>query len=344
MPNLESLPPNFPDIKVYPPNSPVALGSELYPWSALDLNHRTSPAIQLRQESMSRKAFESKTFFASKHDDCSAFNKNVNRYCDICSEHKSIIYPVPKVVQHNHFSSLRYRIDASTDRWGQFFCPNCRITPHSHKSGTRYPILLTSSTLNNWHGKRYENGYDGDLFHLDSIGIPGAKIEDLIHALSAEYGASHRPLDVLLCAGLNDIRHGLSAASIMSKIKVLANLVETIEDSTIAVCTLPIPPSMSGNYNNMGDTIIQLNHSIKDFNNSFYYTQAWRSPQFHTWGRSGIKLNTSDNPRNLLQAMPRHRSAQWREEDPNSQLHLSDATRLRMGKAVLSYFANIYEL
>ena len=37
----------------------------------------------------------------------------------------------------------------------------CKATPHSCRTGMRYPLLMTSSILNGWQGKRYENEYIG---------------------------------------------------------------------------------------------------------------------------------------------------------------------------------------
>ena len=174
---------------------------------------------------------------------------------------------------------------------------------------------------------------------MDVIGIPGARIEHIAHAFSAELGSSANPIDAVLCAGLNDIRAGLSIDVIMSKIRLIGKLVGTINNSSFAVCTLPIPPSMAAFEN----SIVGLNDRILELNNSMEETQAWRVPQFHSWGRRGIRLPPTENPRNRLQAMPTFRDSHWREKNPQDQLHMADGVRLRMGKAILKYFEVIYE-
>ena len=89
---------------------------------------------------------------------------------------------------------------------------------HSHKIGTRYPVLVSSSILNNWQGMRSMNGYQGDDIHIDFITIPEATVRELEHAFMAEYGNVHRPVDVLLVPGLNDILRGATDSEIMEDI------------------------------------------------------------------------------------------------------------------------------
>ena len=98
----------------------------------------------------------------------------------ICSETRSEIHPGGKIVSHNHNSSLNYRISAPVDKWGS--CFTCEVTPHSHKVGMRYSVLVSSSFMNNWQGQSSANQYPGDDLHVDYITIPGATINDLNHA------------------------------------------------------------------------------------------------------------------------------------------------------------------
>ena len=70
--------------------------------------------------------------------------------------------------------------------------------------------------MHNWRGYR-ENRYVGDSIHIDEITIPGACLKVLLHALAIEYGKSHRPIDVLVVAGANDILKGLSLAEVTQR-------------------------------------------------------------------------------------------------------------------------------
>ncbi len=62
------------------------------------------------------------------------------------------------------------------------------------------------------------NGYQGDDIHIDYITIPGATVRELEHVFIAEYSNVHRPLDVLLVGGLNDILREATDSEIIEDI------------------------------------------------------------------------------------------------------------------------------
>lgn len=113
-----------------------------------------------------------------------------------------------------------FNIQAPSDIWGNYPCFTCSGTPHSCKVlvGVRNAVLVSSSTMNNCQGRRSFHGYQGDPIHLDYITIPGATVKELHHAFRAEYGNIHRPVDVILVAGLNDISRVSSADKIIRDI------------------------------------------------------------------------------------------------------------------------------
>ena len=144
---------------------------------------------QMKSISMRRKDTETKFLWAGKKDGYKSDrgkNYHLKRYCRICSEHSSDVYKVKKPICHTHNSSLHYRINAPVDRNGNFHCITCKNTPQSHKLGRRYSILVSSSMMDNWEGKRDLNNYAGDDIHLDFITIPGGTIQILTHAFLAE--------------------------------------------------------------------------------------------------------------------------------------------------------------
>ena len=66
-----------------------------------------------------------------------------------------------------------------------------RDMPHSFKTGRLYSVLLSSSTLHQWQGARTINRYKGDEIHVEQLTIPGATIEDVRHALDAEFKGTY---------------------------------------------------------------------------------------------------------------------------------------------------------
>ena len=54
---------------------------------------------------------------------------------------------------------------------------------------------------------------------MDQIGVSGAKIQDLEFAFMAEYAFIHRPCDVLLVSGYNNLLRGCSPEDIIQDIR-----------------------------------------------------------------------------------------------------------------------------
>jgi hypothetical protein len=150
------------------------------------------------------------------------------KYCEICSEAVTLDRPYMKAVYHKHGSTKLYRVNAPLDYWGAYLCLSCHQSPHRVKVSMRMPILLSSSTLHNWMGRRYENGYIGDDIHCDMVTVPGATISVLKHALESEYGLTYRPLDILAVVGLNDLLRGHTVDRIIQDLKSLQNLVHRL--------------------------------------------------------------------------------------------------------------------
>ena len=88
-------------------------------------------------------------------------------------------------------------------------------------------MLATSSTLYNWQGARHRTRYDGDPFHIERISVAGATISNIAHAIDVAYFNLGKPIDLLICAGINDIIRGRSAIEIMCDLVMLEEALET---------------------------------------------------------------------------------------------------------------------
>ena len=343
-------------MEIPPPSVPTALGSRLYEWEDLQFDDNIPVPSQMRAKSLRRLQIEEQRYLFNKDEDYRQFrrqNEETPRYCKICSESLSYVHDTLTVVTHSHVSSLKRRIDANTDRWGQYECDSCSTRYHTALCGTRYPILATSSTMNQWQGNLDEDRSRGNKFHIENIGIPGGKVEDIHHAFMAEYNNSEIPVDILLIAGFNNLLDGQTPAIVMDEIEHFREDVIRIHDSTFAVSTLPLAPIISwlpqdnyvNRHRNMTDDLIELNNSIKELNSlPGHHVSAEWCPQFHTWGLKSSRVPRTIGPRGLLEALPAHQPNDWREQQPRNQLHLTDKVRRRMGKAVENYFAYIYKM
>ena len=345
----------LPDTSSPPPPLPPGFGSFKYPTHTDILARSSPPEEQMKELSLMWREMEliedkkpkriASSLYRIKH-------KDTPRYCGVCSETKD-----GSLTHHQHYSSRQARLVAPSDEWGLFSCKTCKISPHSFKSGTRYSILLTSSTLNNWQGDRLTNKYEGDPIHVDYISIPGGTIDTLIHAFMAEYGGTRTPVDVLLVCGLNDLRdEKKTAEDIMKSIQRLAVRVRNMPGveltaSTLAVATLPFAPCMTSLpsesrqvINDKTAKLVQLNTLIRDFNMSTSHPLFDTSiaPCFHTWGLKSSSTPHPQGPLNVLEKMDGTRRERWREQEVKRMLHLNDSTRLRMGKACIKYFIALY--
>ena len=176
----------FPNPAYPPPNIPPGYATNLYPVENLDPNNLL--AMQMEEISRNRKSNEASSFTYSKityYGNQRLKYKDKEYYCSICSEYPSPMVPNGKIIRHRHNSSKFKRIYSTPFRWAEYNCTTCKISPHSHKTGVRHPVIVTSSILNNWQGKN--NGYPGDDIHVDMIGITGATIKMLHHAFMAEF-------------------------------------------------------------------------------------------------------------------------------------------------------------
>ena len=353
--NPRNPPPNFPDTSRRPPMIPTAIGTALYPLTSLKLSKDLPVEVQMRASSLKRRKNEAVTFYQNKHPQYLEFREthgDSQHYCSICSEFVTRKQPGMALYYHSHQSSLNFRLNSDHRRstWGEYFCPSCKVGFHYYKTGTRYPVLVTSSILKNWQGIRSMNGYEGDPLHIDQVGVAGASVEDLEHAFLAEYSHTDIPCDVLLVGGFIDLVRHRRPKQIIRDARDFKQSVLRVPDSSFAMSTLPLAPSISklanDRYNlvkeDLTRDIIRLNHMIMEMNNEPGSMDTSRAPRFQTWGLQSTRSPRTVGPRNLLETMRAHAQEDWREWRPANQLHLSDRVRIRMGKSTVRYFQAIY--
>ena len=258
-----------------PPSPPPAYGSMLFP-SLHPFN--ACPAIELSAISHNYLAREKAAFkgtrlegeFAKLYDS----KENGRPFCKTCSEFG--IEPSP--TWHRHYSSKILRMESELDNWGRYSCSQCCNSPHYAITGARTRVLLTSSTLDDYWGKKIHLNYEGDSLHIDCICIPGGRISDLTKAFQAEFSTHPLPIDAVCIVGYNDIlsnpcfsycpedeleellefvRGDVEVASwqLNKDAKKLKSVVLSAspphEFNSIAYSTLPVPPCLAWkNHNN----------------------------------------------------------------------------------------------
>ena len=347
-----------------PPNLPGGLGSEQYP-----LYHGYSPekeagisvAEQLKEGSLLRRSEEEAGMMKDIHPDAriqrqqSATTYRKNPYCCLCSETMTEVYPQIKPMYHKHLSSKLCRIEMPHDKYGQYLCTTCKITPHYYKAGARVALYISSSTMCNWQADfRLKGVYPGDPLHIDSLCIPGGSIKTLLHAFSAEYQRSRYPLDVLLCGGINNLLQGQTKEQVMTELASFKEYVVRLNpENTCAICTLIYPPILSQlemdpprenrrYFVDRTEDIYHINDYIVEMNGCGEWASCTRvAPQPHTFG---LRIDPRGSNSGILGKINAHKLSAWRETVMEEKLHLADYQRLKIGRSFVKYFEHVYNI
>ena len=261
-----------------------------------------------------------------------------------------------KVVHHFHYSSKMTR-ELAMNSSGELFCPSCMKVHKDHLPNDRIKVCLTSSILHQyWAPPRSENlalQYGGDKLHIDHIGIPGATIDILTKAFRVDYEEERRGMDVVIVAYYNDFLKGRSARSILRSYDWLLHVLKSQarhyhpdHPNTLAIATLPYPPQLcwyhddgpypTPHYQNHLEEMTWLNDQIILLNAENGIPNA---PKFHTYGERITNKRSKDRYGQVtMRHVRKHRWEHWREEDPSDMLHLSNQSRMAMGRSVGKYF------
>jgi len=292
-----------------PPPPPSSLGSRLYPRGSEPFNSTEPHETQLAKISRDRQLNEQNSFIDMKGEEYREFRRRhqSHRYCETCSEACTSTRNYMMPVFHRHGSSKMYRAQAPTDDCRAYLCLFCKVSPHRVKISIRTPVLISSSSLHDWQGRRYENQYVGDEIHMDTLTIPGGTINSLQHALQAEYGTTYRPLDILCVFGINDLVRGRPVPDIVKDMQEFQRAVHALapqdEKNSVAIATIFLPPKMTdfgeGWVGNRKDDIIELNHHILRLNQEQHLEllPTGFAPRYHTWGLKSRKSRRRNEPR-----------------------------------------------
>ena len=285
-------------------------------------------------------------------------NRNKRKYCTICSQCEGQDGKM-RIYNHIHYSSKDDRVRALVNEDGQYWCKNC-IKYHYVKTGEQIPLVISSSTLAGWREDPEVFDQEGDDFHIDWDLCRGAKIRTAIHSTLAQY--SEYPVDAFIMLGLNDFLDGATASRIWHSLTKLTTLVRAIAPdhwtgpSTAALGTVLMPPILcrfttsvvAQQHTPLVDRkhdIMIINRRIGEYNNSFHLpgsiyplSQPYYTPTVST----SVKNNELGLPRNQMDLAIGHKYHQWREDSFSEQLHLGDAKRWKMGRAILTYFKELF--
>ena len=189
------------------------------------------------------------------------------------------------------------------------------------------------------------------MVHMDYISIPEGCLSDLIHAYRLDYELSrqHRPQDVVVVAGYNDLLLNNSREFIMEGYQHLSELVlghDKDSNNTFAVATLLYPPRLSWfadngdkprHYSNKLEKIDWLNSQIHELNVS---NSVPDYPRFHTYGvRTATRSRVDVFGYEHQTHTKAHRWEHWAEQGRRWKLNLRAERKFKMGTALTKYFS-----
>jgi len=234
MVNLGRSPPPLPPAYGTSLNPAESIKSKLEPGFTLDLQMSRLSSDRIYKERNEQLDMREETYRETRRK---WENSGYDRYCHICSESKRLDKKPGTAIFHTHKSSKNTRITSLLDSDGNYDCTSCASSPHSSLCGIRYPVLATTSTLNNWQENRVDpsKSYLGNPFHVDSISIPEGILRDVRHAVYSEFGEVNRPVDLLVVAGLNDIAKGLKRKRDIDTVEYFANEIHMFNTMSVAM-------------------------------------------------------------------------------------------------------------
>ena len=246
--------------------------------------------------------------------------------CSICAKY-GLIY------KHKHYSTIED--DRKLLEKGKFrhFCTMCRIA-HSIKKrpDERTRVIVTSSTMCNWHNIPHSRQ---SVQHLDcwgTISIPGANMATLATIAIAELNNIKKPLDIIFIGGtfngiLNDepdINMRMALYSLVGMIKKFNHESPNLPPSRLLVTRMWTPPLIQSkgltwritNYNDLADQINEV---------------------------SGIKHTINlPNLQSILQKCNITVNERiFRERNPLTALHFTDRVKLNIMLYIINDFNNL---
>ena len=366
-----------------PPALPFALGSPIFPVDKLKLidfskrgKRTNTPVDQMTLGELEAQDYELVGYLDGKVSNYMEVRdqySGMTRYCPICTEHRGKNFHEGghlEAVCHDHSSSLTRRVEQDLNEFGHYLCLECapKRSWHGVRQADRYLVCVTSSVLNNWMTAAVNISnceYEGTRLHIDWEGVSGATVRGLKHAVSATYGNSKKPMDVLVVAGCNDLVQGRSVEDIMRDLMKFKEMVMEIcprhytGKSSFAVATPPLPPRytlLEDDFHTLGGQdltkqYMELVQRIVKFNDESSSAKPGIifAPQFHKFGVSSRTTSVWDrylleDKYQLRQIPHKHRFKDWRERAPASMLHLNEKKRVAMGLAVATYFERLHQL
>ena len=273
-----------------------------------------------------------------------------SRHCIVCCGRNRLLQ-----IHHKHLSTYHYNKECIKVGDMTPMCHFCDI-PHPVDHMSRQKVILTTSTLSDVQYLVCWTWHDSSPTLCDVEAITGALITTLRKAWERAYMNNPLPIDTVIQAGLNDIKHlsrnhfaqnmpvadiaEIVSEEIIASIKGLHRII--IEHSnkydvtdTFAVGTVLHVPALywivengelPANYVNHKEIIDKTNIKIEAFNIEIGSTSA---PKLHQSGERGRREKRY------------YMADAFREREMRDKMHLNDGMKMQVVKRYVKYFYRV---
>lgn len=182
--------------------------------------------------------------------------------------------------------------------------------------------------------------------HFEVEAVVGARVRDLTRVLKNRFESKTDPMDVVLCAGINNVGDGQAEGDILKEFADFQqviyehseknnHIVDGLDRSTLSIIPILIPPKYASfldtknippNFVNKLSTIESLNTSIVALN--------------RVYGESTVTFLNTYGIRNKRGKKRSHRLSSFVESEISRKLHLTYKLKAEAALQIGKYFAD----
>jgi len=253
--------------------------------------------------------------------------------CRVCTPLQT-----PRLYHRHHstkflYNTLLERGETTVD------CATCKHNHPIHMEEERLVIIVSTSTLHN----TFLSPTVQSPIHFNLETICGAGVDLLRASWVSLYWDTPVPMDVIVCAGLNDIAHMDHGEFIQLVCLFKANVIQQNNKNTFVFTGLLRPPKYAWfpangpeppGYTNHLNKINEINSTLDIFN-QFKFHAMQTTIGFQT---EGTRSRPKRNSEGIMVPHIQHQLSAWREA-PNIThcLHLTDVKRANMLNRIIKF-------
>ena len=141
---------------------------------------------------------------------------------------------------HRHFSSKYFYDQLAMNKAEKIDCPSCKVKHYLESQNEREIIIYASSILFD----AYKSNLYRSPIHINFELICGGKIDQFSNLFIQQYANNRKPMDIILCTGVNDIQNASEDAIIRKFEKFYEVTLKSNPKNRVFVLRMIRPPSI----------------------------------------------------------------------------------------------------